>query len=141
MSRKKETPPDPIAPLDDEIYRGIVEDQINLICRRDMSGRITFANRAFCSFLGMDVYDVVGKSLALPMTAGEAERLQSLRAAVTRKNPSFAGEFRAKGPGGDERWLLWTDRGIFDDKGELVAFQSVAQDITPVKLADDMRRR
>ena len=40
-------------------------------------------------------------------------------------------------PDGSIRWQRWSDRAIFDKKGSIVEYQSVGQDITEQKRAED----
>jgi signal transduction histidine kinase len=40
-------------------------------------------------------------------------------------------------PDGSVRWQRWSDRAIFDKKGTIVEYQSVGQDITEQKRAED----
>ncbi len=40
-------------------------------------------------------------------------------------------------PGGEVRWQQWTDRAIFDGRGDVVEFQSSGHDITDHKLAEE----
>ncbi len=42
------------------LYRAVVEDQTELICRYSPDGRLNFVNGAYARFFGVDEDDVVG---------------------------------------------------------------------------------
>ena len=62
-----------------------------------------------------------------------------LLAGLDRDRPIRSREQRLA-PGGDERWLQWTDRALFDDAGALVEYQSVGRDDSARRRADEQRR-
>ena len=53
-------------------YRGIVEDQTELICRFLQDGTLTFVNEAFCRYVGSSRSQLVGRSFL--EKAGEEDR-------------------------------------------------------------------
>ena len=42
-------------------------------------------------------------------------------------------------PSGEIRWQQWTDRGFFDEQGQVVEYQSVGRDITDLKRAEEQK--
>ena len=44
------------------LYQAIVEDQIELICRFDVGGILTFVNQAYCRYFQHELADVLGHS-------------------------------------------------------------------------------
>jgi putative nucleotidyltransferase with HDIG domain len=43
-------------------------------------------------------------------------------------------------PSGESRWMVWVDRGIFDDQGQIIEVQSVGRDIHEQKVIEDALR-
>ncbi len=121
-------------------YLAILEDQTELICRSGPDGALTFVNEAYCRYFGKNREDLLGHAF-LPTFPGEdglalARHLSSL----SRENPLGAVEHRVVVAGGQMRWLKWTTRAIFDQKGNFAEFQSVGRDITERRQAEDELR-
>jgi PAS domain S-box-containing protein len=106
-------------------YRGIVEDQIDLICRFRPDGRITFANRAFAEAMGRKRSECVGQLFAWLVPADARDQ-----------NEPHTFERELDYPDGRRRWILWTQRAIRDDGDHTLEFQAVGHDITLRKEAE-----
>jgi diguanylate cyclase (GGDEF)-like protein/PAS domain S-box-containing protein len=110
-------------------YRGIVEDQTELVCRYMPDTTLTFVNQAFAAFYGRRVDDFVGSRLIDLFPLGE-QQVEIARLATFGKakqvdvqedwEPRFDGAVR---------WFQWTDRAFLDDDGCVVEFQSVGRDV------------
>jgi PAS domain S-box-containing protein len=105
-------------------YRGIVEDQVDLICRYRLDGKLTFVNGAYAQAFGRKRHDLIGASFPLvtPDTA------------IGDEPYSFEREIEFAD--GRRRWLLWTQRPIRDESGTTLEYQSVGHDITLRKEAE-----
>lgn len=105
-------------------YRGIVEDQVDLICRYRADGTLTFVNRAYAEAVGGKRSDLLGQPFLLldAPTPAEDERAEHER------------EFEFAG--GNHRWLHWTVRSIQDRNAKLLEYQAVGHDITSRKDAE-----
>jgi two-component system CheB/CheR fusion protein len=113
-----------------EQFRCVVEDQTELICRYLPDGRCTFVNGAFCRYFQRAAGELVGKAvLHLPVSD------------IDENYPTSTHETHVPGPGGQPRWQQWTDRALFDERHQIVEWQSVGQDITEHKQAEDERRQ
>ena len=55
-----------------------------------------------------------------------------------RREPVASIEHQVAGAGGDVRWMEWTDRGFFDERGRVVEFQAVGHDITDRKRTEEV---
>lgn len=100
-------------------YRGIVEDQVDLICRYRPDGRLTFVNGAYARAFGKKRADLTGTPFAyLDGIAGATD------APVT-----FERELELA-DGGGRLWLQWTQRAIKDNTGETIEYQAVGHDVT-----------
>ena len=105
-------------------YRGIVEDQVDLICRYRADGKLTFLNSAYAQAFGRKRNELLGQSFALytpDASIGDEP--------VTFERPlDFAD--------GRRRWLMWTQRAIKDQSGQTLEYQAVGHDITLRKEAE-----
>ena len=109
-------------------YRAIVEDQTELICRFAPDGTLTFANDAYCRYFGTSQAQITEGCL-VPLIP-DLERDIDLYPVVTRERCVVL-------PNGQIRTHQWTDRAIFDARGQLLGFQAVGQDITERKQAEE----
>ena len=114
----------------EQIYRAIVEDQTEIICRFRPDGTISFVNEAFCRYFEKDRDEVVGSRYLPSIPHEDRKRLWAAYGALAPDRPVFHMEFRIEMPDGALRWLHWTNRAIFDDAGALVEHQGVCRDIT-----------
>jgi PAS domain S-box-containing protein len=108
-------------------YRGIVEDQFDLICRYKPDGTLTFVNGAYCRFYGKKRSELVGTpfsgmatSSKIPWNSDPA--VQTFEQEI--KTPTAT------------TWLQWIVREIYDNDRRIVEYQAVAHDITARKMAE-----
>lgn len=117
-------------------YHAIVEDQTEMIKRALPDGRITFVNEAFCKFFDQREFNLVGKNF-MPEILGEDKKNAELsRRSLSKEKPAVTYEYRIIKPGGEICWLEWTDRGLYNEIGELSEIQSVGRIITERKEAE-----
>jgi len=105
-------------------YRGIVEDQVDLICRYRLDGKLTFVNSAYATAYGRKRNELVGQIFGL-FTPG---------AEIGGEPYTFEREMDF--PDGRRRWFMWTQRPIRDDAGSTLEYQAVGHDITLRKEAE-----
>lgn len=105
-------------------YRGIVEDQADLICRYRLDGKLTFVNSAYALAFGRKRNELLGQPFPLFVPG----------AAIGHEPYTFERELDL--PDGRRRWLMWTQRAIKDDKDETLEYQGVGHDITIRKEAE-----
>jgi PAS domain S-box-containing protein len=113
----------------EQLYRAIVEDQTELICRFHPDGTLSFVNDAFCRFFGKKREELLGTRYR-PMPLEDQRMVKEALRALNRENPLIDFEIRAERPDGEIRWMQWTTRAIYDDKGNLVELLAVGRDIT-----------
>jgi PAS domain S-box-containing protein len=118
------------------LYRAVVEDQTELICRYTPDGALSFVNEAYAKFFGVDGDEVVGREFYPIKAGGERRDLRSwLREAVAGR-PVFDREQRVTRHDGQERWVLWTNRAVLDQFGAVSEIQAVGRDITERREAE-----
>ncbi len=120
----------------EERYRAILEDQTELICRFLPNGTLIFVNEAYCRYFVKRREDILGQYITAVIPADLWKQVRQSLATLTQELPVGTSEYRVILPAGGVRWLQWTDRAMFDDRGQLVAFQAVGQDITERKQAE-----
>ncbi|AGB01478.1 response regulator [Methanoregula formicica] len=119
-----------------ELYRGVVEDQTELICRFRPDGTIVFANNAYCRYFHTSQKEITGRIFRPEVFVDERDKVRETFRALMPDNPVASVDQRTVLPDGTIRWQHWVDRAIFDARGMLVEYQSVGRDITDVKMAE-----
>jgi PAS domain S-box-containing protein len=127
--------------LNDEVYyKDIVEGQTELICRFNSDNHLTFVNDAYCNYFQLKRKDLIGQRFVDVIHEDDRDIFQALLSSLDRKNPVATAECRVTLPNRDVHWQQWTIRAIFDDKGMIVAYQTVGRDVTERVLAEaDLR--
>jgi len=115
------------------LYKGVVEDQSELIIRFDEHGKFSFVNEAYCRYLGKEYKAIVGTNWFenLPIDLKQDIKKQMINLKI--KNPTYTFEFHSTEP---ENWIEWTIRAVFDTENIIIAYQSVGINITDRKLAE-----
>jgi len=108
-------------------YRGIVEDQFDLICRYKPDGALTFVNGAYCRFYGKKRSELIGTPFAGMATSSKIP--------WNSDPPVQTYEQEIKTPAATT-WLQWIVREIYDNDRRIVEYQAVAHDITARKMAE-----
>jgi PAS domain S-box-containing protein len=122
-------------------YRGVVEGQTEFIVRWLPDGTRTFVNQAYCDFFGVPREELIGTNIFPLIAEEDCEAVQAKIDGITPDRPAATDVHRVIRPDGAVAWQEWTDRGIFDDDGNVVEFQSVGRDITEQVQADEDRQR
>jgi diguanylate cyclase (GGDEF)-like protein/PAS domain S-box-containing protein len=118
-------------------YRLLVENQPDLICRFLSDTTLTFVNAAYASFFDRLPADLLGQRFIDFLPAAEQATVREQLAAFTPAAPARQYEHRTVRADGAARWHLWHDFAFFDERDEIVGFQSVGVDITERKHAED----
>ena len=111
-------------------YRRIIEDQTEFVTRCLPDGTRTFVNEAYCRYNGATAAELVGTSFFPCLGEEEQRHLRAKFDALTPSNPVLTDQHWVTSPTGAMRWHEWTDRGFFDEQGQLTEIQSVGRDLT-----------
>jgi PAS domain S-box-containing protein len=114
-------------------YKAVVEDQTEFICRFNKDGTFNFVNDAFCRHFQKKPEDLLGKKFLPKIPAKDLPDVRNHFASLTRDNPTAIIVHQIILDDGEVVWHRWSDRAIFNDKGELIEYQSVGRDITRQK--------
>lgn len=117
-------------------YRAIVEDAPVFIVRFGADLKLNFANTAFLDAFGFD-HQQGPEGHSWPEFLGEDEirQLGTRLAGLSPSSPTVDHEMEMVLPGLGVRSVVWSERGFFDDRGDLVEVQAVGRDNTEIREA------
>ena len=118
-------------------YRGIVEDQTELICRFLPDGTLTFVNQAYCRYFQQSSENFLGKNFKISVPEESFAPLQEHLTRLNPQNPTRAIEYEVKLPNNKLSWQQWIYRAFFQN-GKIVEYQGVGRDITQRKIAENL---
>jgi len=121
----------------EERYRNVVEDQTEAICRFKPDSTHVFANAAYCALVGKKKEEIVGKKFIPNIPKEDLVVTKNYLHALTPANPKGCMTQRLIMADGSVRWVRCNDRAIFNEKGNVIEYQSVARDITDQKKAEE----
>ncbi|MBE9561519.1 MAG: PAS domain S-box protein, partial [Proteobacteria bacterium] len=118
-------------------YRGVVEDQSELICRFLPNTTLTFVNDAYCRYFGVKREEILGQSFLelLPEKVYDLV-LDNLSLLTSKQKSTVVYEYSFTDDDANICWQQRSDRAICDDIGKVIELQSVESDITQRKLAE-----
>ena len=106
-------------------YRDLLDQQHDVIVRRDSDGRLTFANRAFAQVFGQDPEAAIGHPFALRVLEGP-DTTRLLTEDNERRRTSIQLVETVAGP----RWMLWDEQLVPGAGIGQFEFQCVGRDVT-----------
>jgi PAS domain S-box-containing protein len=121
-------------------YRGVVEDQTDLVCRFQPDGRLLFVNQAYCRFYGKTREQLLGTSFFPTLSEQDREIPMQQFCALTPQEPIQAYDSKILIGNGKLVWQQCTVRALFGDTGRITEFQGVIQDITRRKESEEALR-
>ena len=124
----------------EEHYRAVVEDQTELICRFTPDTQLTFVNDAYCRYFDKSREDLLGRNFLPLLPEKERPAARAHIASLTTHPRVISDEHSVIAANGEARWMLWTDRALLDEHGNVVEFQSVGRDITERKQLEEKLR-
>jgi PAS domain S-box-containing protein len=121
-------------------YRGIVEDQPELVCRFAPDGALSFANQSFCRYFGKSAETLAGTSFLALFPDEAHEMIRQAWSHLAADRPIVHFDHRALDAAGRRRWHNWLARGLFEADGRLAEIQAVGRDVTElVETLDQLR--
>jgi PAS domain S-box-containing protein len=111
-------------------YRDLLDNQADVILRRDAQGRLTFVNRAFRRVFGLERSAVLGQPFHPHIHAGDKVSPLAPGAPVRERRTVQEIE-TAAGP----RWFEWEEHAVPAEDGAVPEVQSIGRDITEARRA------
>jgi PAS domain S-box-containing protein len=106
-------------------YRDLLDNQADLILRRDAHGSLTFVNQAFCRVFGVDRNSVLGRPFAPRVLDGD--KATPLAPGGALRQQRYAQEIEtARGP----RWFEWEEHAVQGHEPAACEVQCLGRDIT-----------
>jgi len=121
-------------------YRELVESANSIILRMDAAGRIIFANRFAQQFYGYTEQQMVGRHVIgfiVPERDSEGHDLSETIRNIYRRPEAYTNnENENMLANGERRWIVWTNRPIFDATGAVAEMLCIGNDITARRKAE-----
>ncbi|MFJ2465663.1 PAS domain-containing protein [Pseudomonas sp. NPDC087615] len=117
----------------EERYRMLVEDSPAMICRYRPDLTLTFGNRPLATYLECTAEQLPGVNLGNWMSDEQRQAFVQRLAQLTPQLPVSTAEINLRLPGREHAWWVWSDRGVFDEHGQLIEVQAVGRDNTEVR--------
>jgi PAS domain S-box-containing protein len=127
--------------LSQEKYRDLVENANSIIFRSDRDGTITFFNDFAQKFFGYSAAEIIGKNV-IGTIVPESDSAGRDHVAMIRDIRVHPEKYRNNENenikrNGERAWISWTNRAIYNERGEFVELLSVGNDITDRKQAGE----
>lgn len=117
-------------------HRLVVEDMTETVCRLLPDGTFTFVNEAYCRLFGKTREELLGKTWHPVAVVDDLPMIEEKLRLITPGSPVVVIENRVCDAAGQERWMQFVNRGLFDASGRLTETQSVGRDITERVIAE-----
>ncbi|MCF7955284.1 MAG: PAS domain S-box protein [Phycisphaerae bacterium] len=119
-------------------YRVLVEGTESLVTRVDNEGKFIYVNQASRKFFGLEPEECIGLSSFDFIHPDDRESTkQAFETWVCDNTEDIVIENRQVSRTGEVRDVLWTCNIIFDESGQVVGVDNIAQDITERKKAEE----
>ncbi len=106
-------------------YRDLLDNQADVILRRDAEGRLTFVNQAFCRVFGVERRDVLGQVFAPSVLAGDM--VTPLAPGLARREQRYVQQIETSaGP----RWFEWEEHVVAAADAAVPEVQCLGRDVT-----------
>lgn len=124
--------------VEENSCRIVADEQAELICRFTPSYILTSVNSAYCHYFNMKEEDLLGRSMLDCFPEPERLVVKEKLMSLTGKNPVVTYRHRVKRPDGTTGWQERTDRAIFNSRGRVAAYQSIARDVSDVVSLEEL---
>ena len=124
-------------------HRAELGGPVRIILKWDKTGKITFFNESGHRFFGFDHHEVIGKPLIgtiVPDRESGSERdlEYMIKNILTHPENHAANENENITKDGTRVWIRWSNKPIYDEKGELIGMFSIGTDMTGNKAEEEL---
>ena len=114
-------------------YRSVSRDMPAMVCRYLPDGNLTFANIWFKKHFQVSDETLLTTNILTFFPKAERQRMKKRLQQLNPQRPMVTYEQCTLTKTGETLWRQWTDRALFDEKGNPMEYQSVSIDITEKK--------
>ena len=121
-------------------YKELVNNANSIIIRMDQKGSITFFNEYAQSFFGYSLDEIMGQDVRIlvPQTESNGKNLEKMVNDLLRNPDEFIENVNENVRKNGERiWILWKNKAIRDEFGNIAGNLAVGTDITERKRAEE----
>ncbi len=118
-------------------YRWIMENLPLLICTFKPDGEIIFVNKTYCEYFNKTYEELVGSNFLELIPESDRKKVVDSFSSLTMESPMISYEHKVIMPNGDIGWQRWTDKALFDSKGNVILYYSAGEDISERKLTEE----
>ncbi len=125
----------------EEQYRILVEGTESLVAQIDNKGDFLYVNPAAQALFAVPPQALIGTSLFDFIHAEDQQKsLQALHAWIQQKPGNINFSNRLVSRDHQTRYMLWTIQPALNEQGEVIAFNSIAKDVSELKRIEDELR-
>lgn len=122
-------------------YRALIEGANSIVLKWDTSGVITYLNPFGLEFLGFTEEEIIGRNVMgtiVPETESTGRDLGFMIRDIMKNPLKYKNNINQNMKKSGERiWVAWTNEPIVDDQGNFIEIQSIGNDLTALKNAEE----
>ena len=118
-------------------YIKIVDENV-LTSSTDLDGNITYASEAFCEISGYTKDELIGQNHRIIRHSDMKESTYKELWETITSGKTWKGEIKNKKKNGDYYWVKASISPMFDNKGEIISYTSIREDITDKKIIEEI---
>jgi PAS domain S-box-containing protein len=111
------------------LYRSIIENQSDLLCRFLPEGEIRFVNESYTNFIGSGKEESVGSNFISLIPEEESRKIVEQIHNLSPSNPGVTIEHAIKKRDGSSVPLQWSYRAIFNSDGDITEYQAAGREV------------
>ena len=118
-------------------YIKIVDENV-LTSSTDLDGNITYASEAFCEISGHTKDELIGQNHRIIRHSDMKESTYKELWETITSGKTWKGEIKNKKKNGDYYWVKASISPMFDNKGEIISYTAIREDITDKKIIEEI---
>jgi len=120
----------------EQLYRGLLESQGDIIARIDKHFCFSFVNDVYCKTFGVNKDELTGAHMFVQVD--ESNRSRAVELFEQLKQPPHRFQLVQHMPTAiGYRWISWAISALFDAQHEFIELMAVGRDITDIKLQEE----
>lgn len=121
-------------------YRAIVENNPEMVIRFNGEGKVTFANTAFLNYVGLTLDELFSQKLPAKTKIKHNYLMKQLLNHISPEMEPLENEFYVQISPEEVHWYRWRTIAIQDESGKFLEYQSIGEDITDKKRAQQVEK-